>query len=196
MKEIVDKIINADVMLFLIVITIIAGMLFKVNYFNIVSVIKGYFSVFKNSRGKFNIGGLLITFALPLWLSIYILSMLPEEKIDYETELLIVTILTALFFSVFGIIFTLKERLEDKNKSETMSASKKENLKKLVDSITSINMMEIVLSIFILILCFMSNIVKEHFLLFNFMIYYLLFWLLMNIFILIKRLQVTINDIS
>lgn len=194
MKEIITNISFSHWMLAMIVISLLAGFVFRVKYFDFFEIIKNYFEIFKDQNGKISILAIYIANILPLWIALFLKDFFPEGKVDYETELLIVTILTALFFSVFGIIFSLKDKLKDKNYLEGKSASEKVILNKLVDSVLYINMFEIVISIFILILCFISSLIEQKEIL-NIINYYLLFVLLINMFILLKRLHVTLKEI-
>lgn len=194
MKEIITNISFSHWMLAMIVISLLAGFVFRVKYFDFFEIIKNYFEIFKDQNGKISILAIYIANILPLWIALFLKDFFPEGKVDYETELLIVTILTALFFSVFGIIFSLKDKLKDKNYLEGKSASEKVILDKLVDSVLYINMFEIVISIFILILCFISSLIEQKEIL-NIINYYLLFVLLINMFILLKRLHVTLKEI-
>lgn len=194
MKEIITNISFTHWMLVVIVISLLAGFVFKIKYFNFSEIIKNYFMIFKDQNGKINILAIYMADIFPLWIALFLKDFFSEEKMGYETELLIVTILTALFFSVFGIIFSLKDKLKDKNYLEGKSASEKVILNKLVDSVLYINMFEIVVSIFILILCFISGLIEQKEIL-NIIIYYLLFVLLINMFILLKRLHVTFKGI-
>lgn len=194
MKEIITNISFSHWMLAMIVISLLAGFVFRVKYFNFFEIIKNYFEIFKDQNGKISILAIYMANILPLWIALFLKDFFLEEKVDYETELLIVTILTALFFSVFGIIFSLKDKLKDKNYLKGKSASEKVILNKLVDSVLYINMFEIVISIFILILCFIGSLIEQKEIL-NIIIYYLLFVLLINMFILLKRLHVTLREI-
>lgn len=195
MKGILSIINFSNVMLFLIVISILVCIKFKVKHFDFTEIIRNYFEVFKDENGKINIFAIYMALVLPLWIALYVVSFLSNESQDYNAELLIVTILTALFFSVFGIIFSMKDKLEDAEYMIKKSASTKIRLNKLVDSVLYINMFEIVISVFILILCFVSNLIAQSNALLNGLIYYLLFVLLINMFILLKRLHVTLKEI-
>lgn len=195
MKEIITNVSFSHWMLVLIVISLVVGFVFKVKYFNFSEIIKNYFEIFKDQNGKISILAIYLAIVFPLWIALFLKDFFPEEKADYETELLIVTILTALFFSIFGIIFSLKDKLKDSNYMAGKSASEKVTLNKLVDSVLYINMFEIVISIFILILCFISGLIEQKIERLNIIIYYLLFVLLTNMLILLKRLHVTLKEI-
>lgn len=191
--EIIIDISFSHWMLIMIAISLLVGFIFKVKYFDFSEIIKNYFEIFKDHRGRINILAIYMAIVFPLWIALYLKDFFPKERNDYATELLIVTILTTLFFSIFGIIFSLKDKLKDRNYMQGKSASKKDILNKLVDSVLYINMFEIVISILILILCFISGLIEDKEIL-NIIIYYLLFVLLMNMFILLKRLHVTLRD--
>lgn len=195
MKGLMSSAFFSYFMLALIVISIFFGVIFKVKHFNFTEIIKNYFDVFKDENEKTNILAIYLALVLPLWIALYVVSFSPDETRDYNTELLIVTILTALFFSVFGIIFSMKDKLKDSNFMSEKSASKKIRLNKLVDSVLYINLFEIVISVFILIFCFLSNLIDKVHIIFNIIIYYMLFVLLINMFILLKRLYVTLKEI-
>lgn len=185
-----------NIMLVLIVITVIFGGILKVDYFNFGEVFKGYLNVFRDNYGRLNIIGVLIDLLLPLWIAIYVVCKSPNYKSDYQAELMVVTIITALLFSVFGLAFDLKSKINDKKMIDKLSASKKKNLIQIIESLIDMNLFEIAISVTILILCFVSNFCNKYANQLRCMIYYLLFLLLINIFIIFKRMQRVFNEIK
>ncbi len=194
MNGLINKVELSDWMLGLILISLLIVFLGNVQHFNFGEIFKNYFDIFRDLNGKINIFAVYFAVIFPLWLALYINDFLPENEVDFETELLIVTILTALFFSMFGIIFSLKDKLKSDNNQKMKSATEKVRLNKLVDSIFYINMFEITISVLILILCFVNDLLKGERIL-SVLIYYLLFTLLINMFIELKRIHVTMKEI-
>ena len=193
MRSLIDKNID-NIMLILIVVTLGVCVVLKVDYFNFKNVFKGYMDAFRDGYGKMNGAGFLVTMLLPCWLSIYVVYSFRYYETDYETELLVVTILSALFFSIFGLVFEIKNKIYDR--ADKVSASKKTKLIKIADSLVNINMFEIVISVAILILSFVAKIVAKYEIYLRFFIYYLLFLLLFNIFIIFKRMQVLFDELK
>ena len=191
--NLIDKYLDNAMVVLIVATVIICGVL-KVDYFNFKNVFKGYLDAFKDGFDNRNVVGIMVTILLPLWLAIYVVHSFKDYKTDYETELLVVTILSALLFSIFGLVFEIKSKISDK--TNEISASKKECLKKIADSLININMFEIVICVAILILSFVAKIIVKCEIYLRCFIYYLLFLLLFNIFIIFKRMQFLFDELK
>ena len=193
MRSLIDK--NLDnVMLVFIVITLVVSVILKVDYFNFKNVFKGYMDAFNDGFNKQNVVGFIVAILLPLWLAIYVVHSFKDYQTDYQIELLVVTILSAMFFSIFGLTFELKNKIYAR--ADKISASKKKRLIKIADSLVNINMFEIVVSVAILIFSFVAKIATKYEIYLRYGIYYLLFLLLFNIFIIFKRMQVLFDELK
>ena len=193
MRSLIDK--NLDnVMLVFIVITLVVSVILKVDYFNFKNVFKGYMDAFNDGFNKQNVVGFIVAILLPLWLAIYVVHSFKDYQTDYQIELLVVTILSAMFFSIVGLTFELKNKIYAR--ADKISASKKKRLIKIADSLVNINMFEIVVSVAILIFSFVAKIATKYEIYLRYGIYYLLFLLLFNIFIIFKRMQVLFDELK
>lgn len=173
------------------------GIISKNSFFYIFKIVKNYFSVFKGENG-YNIFAVYISVGLPLLLAIYTGKYIKLTDKIYENIFLVITILTALFFSALGIILTIKEMIIKKSPNGTgreISASVRKKLSNLTDSIFYADLFEILISIFVLILTFINSCLKNKLVFIDFFIYYLVFVLLINMLLLLKRFYVVINEL-
>ena len=193
MRSLIDK--NLDnVMLVFIVITLVVSVILKVDYFNFKNVFKGYMDAFNDGFNKQNVVGFIVAILLPLWLAIYVVHSFKDYQTDYQIELLVVTILSAMFFFFFFLTFELKNKIYAR--ADKIKEKKKKRLIKIADSLVNINMFEIVVSVAILIFSFVAKIATKYEIYLRYGIYYLLFLLLFNIFIIFKRMQVLFDELK
>lgn len=100
---------------------------------------------------------------------------------------------------MLGIILTIKEiviRVNPADKTRNWSATKKEKMNKLTNSAFFVDIFEIMISIIILILTFGNSCLKEKVLVIDYLLYYLIFVLLINMLVLLKRFYVIINELT
>lgn len=194
----ITKIVNyQSILCAVIILSLIICICWKNSYFNMLKIIKGYLEVFKDE--KYDLFALYFSIGLPGFLTIYVEKYIQLTDDIYEKILLVITILTALFFSVLGIILTIKEiviRVTTDDKTRNWSATKKEKMNKLTNSVFFVDIFEIMISIIILILTFGNSCLKEKILVIDYFLYYLIFVLLINMLVLLKRFYVIINELT
>lgn len=196
MDKIRDIPFNQIVFIGFIILSLFICICIRVSYFNIFKITKNYISIFKND-GKYDIFAIYMSLVLPMLLALYVKVYIKPGKDNYESILLIITILTALFFSALGIILSIKEKvilISSKSKEQTeCSASKKERLNRLTNSVFYTDMFEIMISILILIFTFINDCLEQIFII-DLLIYYLIFVLLINMLVLLKRFNIIIDE--
>ncbi len=189
--------VNQIILCAIIIISLIICACRNTSYFNILKIIKEYLMVFKEEKG-YNLCALYISLILPIFLTTYTAQYIKLTNEIYEKILLVITILTALFFSALGIILTIKEivlKIGNEKNVRDWSASTKEKVNKLTNSVFYTDMFEIMISIFILILTFVNGCLEEKVLIIDIIIYYLIFVLLINMLVLLKRFYVIIYEL-
>ena len=93
-------------------ILIILAMIFRITHFNIWIYIKNYLKIFKKDE-KFDCMALSIAFILPLFIALYIQLTKGGCESDYNDILVVVTILSALYFSLLGLIIDIKKNITE-----------------------------------------------------------------------------------
>lgn len=162
----------------------------KANYFNVIIIVKKHVKQFLNHDGKYDKCALAVAFVVPLLLALVTVINENEEVFDNSAFLdgvtLITTILTALFFTIIGLVLDIKIKIKDSNKN----ATEKAYLNELGESVYNTDMFEILICIVLLLLCFidMSGVLNSVFLRCG--IYCLSYILLINIMMLLKRLYI------
>ena len=147
------------------------------NYLDVRKIIKDQLKMFEN-----NISTFIIIYILPIIIAIGIIRI---KTIDIEvinTVNVVISILVAMFFAILSIIINFKNE-------------KSENYKKTLKETNNTIIFEILLSVFLLISTFIymfietvQNIIILYAI--SFIIYYLSIVVLMNIFIVIKRMYI------
>ncbi len=151
------------------------------SFFNIAEIIKDHFSIFSECKGQY------ITFVfLPLLISFGLVGEYSLNDNIISTINVVISILTAMFFSILAILAT--DRSIDSDKRKQKNRDRIILLKQTFNSV----MFEIINCIFILIfnilynsikyICYVNKII-------SFTVYFLLIVTLVNIFMLIKRIK-------
>lgn len=192
-KDVISSLEAEQIVIALIVIICLWWLFSYMSYFNIFLIIKAYISQYKDDSGKYNIGLLFGAYVIPALIAVCVLMSGSEEITQDAINgiTLIITVLTALFFTIIGLVADLKIKIESSKKN----ASEIAILNRLCNFIFEADMFEIAVCILLLIFCFfyMLDITKAVWL--QFVIYYLSFLVLVNIFILLKRLYVVLKEL-
>lgn len=147
------------------------------NYLDVRKIIKEQLQMFKD-----NISTFMIIYILPILIAIGIVRMKTINTEVIDTVNVVVSILVAMFFSILSIIINFKNE-------------KSENYKKILKETNNTIIFEILLSVFLLICTFIymfiENVQSKVILyIISFIIYYLSIVVLMNIFIVMKRMYI------
>lgn len=163
------------------------------NFINLRGTISNHISIFKDRNNKYMIGQLLIFFGLPCLLSFATTIIKPIDDTFLNLILLIVTIFISMFFAMLSIIISFGDNHENNKKLITETA----------DSLIFENFICVIIILISLIYNLFPRVAfKEfpesfiNFIIFiaDFFIYYLLYCLLLNLFIVLKRIGVLIHD--
>ena len=190
--KIIEKIVTPYGLLILSGIMLLIGRLvFKKKYLNCFQIIRMHFECFKNQNGKYSIISIGIYFGVPLLVAV---SLVKIKEIDADVAnmlTIIVSILTSMFFTLLTLILDMRKKvLDNKNYNANNASISAKVLKETYYAI----MFEILISIAILIMCFIELFSNEFSKYTSVIIYYLTFVLLMNLFMVLKRIFNVINN--
>lgn len=194
-NQVMDMFLNKNIeknLIIIIGIVCVICFLYKLNYFNILCIAKEFIQQFKREDGKYDIGALFVSFIIPILLGLA--TILREKELDTNMLngiTLIITVLTALFFTVIGLIIELKVKIHESNKN----ANEKKRLKDLCNFVFNADMFEILMCIILLICCFIYMLGIYKTTIISFLIYSLSYAILINILMLLKRLYVIIREL-
>lgn len=179
----------------LVIITVLILFIFKIckiRYLDVSNIIKNYFLDFEGRKSKF--AAILFIIIFPLLISCQIgqITKLNNDSLNIIT--LIVSVLTGMFFSLVSVFIDINEKIDSYNE---LDSTKYYKLKKLNSQMFHSVMFEILISIFILLVSFFSVLsgVDEISWVDCCLIYYLLFVLIFNLFIVLKRVSTLIDII-
>ena len=178
---------NSIYLIISILILFIIGKKSNITFFDFSDIIKKYTSCFRKSKIT-----ICIVFVLPIILA-YI--AVRENKIDDSTIniiTIIISILTAMFFTLIQVIIDLREKYKCK---EDIDATKSKHIKALINETFYLLIYEIMNSIFILLFCFMTIFSKKYGELDSYIIYYFSVTLILNLFIVLSRMFDLIHNI-
>lgn len=149
--------------------------------------------MFKNKNNKYLKGQLFIFFGLPCALSIATIMIKPIDDAFLNLIILVITIFTSMFFAMLSIIISLKGKQEENKKL----------IKETCDSLIFENFICVIIILLSLIyyvfpqkaLDFLPEYCVDWLIcIVDFIIYYLIYCLLLNLFIVLKRIRVLIHD--
>lgn len=156
-----------------------------ITYFDFTEILKKYGKAFNNKLFVF----LKLLFMVFPSVIACRNSLINDDSINIIT--IIISILTSMFF---GLITFLPEMKEKFSTNTDLSAGDAEIREKLASETFQIIMFEIFLCIMILLMCFMSIFSKKYNIYDSFIIYYLVFLMTGDMFIVLSRIFKLINE--
>lgn len=172
-------------LLFSVLLLIIGRIFFGKTYLNCTQIIKKHLECFKDLEGKYSIVSILLYFIIPFFIaaSLAQIRIIDDDVINIVT--VIISILTSMLFTMLTLILDMRKRiLQDDNYDANKAGISVKLLKETYYSI----MFEILISVGILIMCFIEIFSKDYSFISSIIIYYLTFMLLMNLFMVLKRI--------
>ena len=168
--------------------------IFKRTFMNCFDVVKKHICGFKKKNGKISYLSLILYFGVPFLIA---LSLSRIRNIDGEVInilTVIISILTSMFFTLLALILDLREKIR---RNEEYDASEASISRTLLKETYYALMFEIFVSIIILIMCFVELFAKKFSYIWGLLLYYFSFVMLMNLFIILKRIyRVIDNDLE
>lgn len=164
---------------------VIGRICFGKTYLNCTQIIKRHLECFKDIEGKYSIISIMLYFMTPFFIaaSLVQIRVIDDDVINIVT--VIISILTSMLFTMLTLILDMRKRiLQDENYDANKAGISVKLLREIYYSI----MFEILLSVGILIMCFVEIFSKNYSFISSIIIYYLTFTLLMNLFMVLKRI--------
>lgn len=177
-----------------ILLLIVGRVFFNKTYLNCIVIVRKHLGCFKNSSGKYSAISIILYFLIPYFLSALLVQIRVIDNDVINIVTIIISILTSMLFTMLTLILDMRKRiLQDDNYDAGKAGISAKLLKETYYSI----MFEILISIIILIMCFVEIFSKEYSFFSSIIIYYLTFTLLVNLFMVLKRIFNVIDyDIS
>ncbi|MEY8416683.1 hypothetical protein AAK964_10310 [Tissierella praeacuta] len=175
-----------------VICLLVSKFVFKIDYANCFEIIEKHIDNFRHrDTKKILIVPFFIHFFLPALVALGIvnITIINAEIINNVTVIL--SILTSMFFTLLVLAIDMKSKIEIRDKSQGIKVLV---LKKLIVETYYSIMFEILISITLLILSFIHMFTKKYGYISSFIIYYLLFLLIVNLFIVLKRIFIIVND--
>ena len=166
---------------------------FKKKYLNCFDIIKKHLECFKSSNGKYEKISIIMYFGVPFLMALSLVRIKEIEENIVNILTIIISILTSMLFTLLTLILDMRKNVLVDTSYDANNASVSAKL--LKETYYSI-MFEIMLSVVILILCFVELFSSRFTFCASIIIYYFSFVLLMNLFMVLKRIfNVIDNDI-
>lgn len=192
MAEIIKNFLKPDIMILGVVVCllVIGRLVFKMKYASVRTIILNYVSCFKKRDGGIMIVPIIYYFGIPMIIALVAVKnkRLDDEIINIVT--IIVSILTAMLFTLLTMIIDMKSKIQQNPNYYSMDANVSE--RSLIQTYYTV-MFEILLSVIILILCLFNIFIKEYSHVQSFLVYYLVLLLLINLFIILKKIYRVID---
>lgn len=171
-------------------VLLVGRFVFNQKYLNYFEIIHKHIGCFRKSSGKISLVSIFLYFCVPLLVAIALLMIRNIDSDVINLLAIIVSILTSMFFTLLTLILDMRGRVRSNQSYNAGDAKLSLNL--LKDTYYSI-MFEILISILILIFCFIELFAQQFYWLCGLIIYYMSFVMLTNLFMILKRIYKVIN---
>ncbi len=168
----------------------IGRFIFKQTYLNCFEIIRKHIECFRKNNGKISLLSIFMYFIIPCFIAIALVRIRNIDDSVINLLTVIVSILTSMFFTLLTLILDMREKVRGNSSYNAGDAAL--SLKLLKETYYSI-MFEILVSVVILLTCFTELFSKQFHWIWGFIIYYLSFVLLLNLFMILKRIYKVIN---
>lgn len=154
------------------------------DYISVIDIIKNHLNCFRNKKGKILIIPVLDYMVLPFLMGAATTGLKKINDTSINIITVIVSILTAMLFTMLTMIIDMNGKIKENPKyySKEAEISKKA----LLETYYTI-MFEILISIVLLVLCFFNCFTKKFGNVQSFLIYSLMYLLVINLLMIIKR---------
>jgi len=173
------------ILLISLLIMLIGRYVFKLRYIDCFDIIKKHFGCFKKGNGKISVFSIINYNIVPIFIA---LALNDIKKIDdsvIEMITIIISILTSMLFTLLTLILTLRDKVKI---NENYAATESNIMRQLLLETYYSIMFGILLSIIILIMCFVDIFSSAFSSIDSLVIYYLTFSILLNLFMVLKRI--------
>lgn len=174
----------------LLVVIIFVVLITKVKTISISKIFKDYFKIFRNKESM-DFVLVLFIFIVPVIIAMFTFVNFPlkvdgeENWFDYSGANLIITVLDALFFSVFGLVLQIKSDLQA---NTNKSGLEMEQYMRDINEVSVINLMEIIFSLIDLSLGFIGIVIGKTNAILVSMIIFFTMVIILNMLMLMKKI--------
>ena len=154
------------------------------DYISVSDIIKNHLNCFKNKEGKILVIPVFDYIVLPFFIGIATAKMKKIDSASINIITVIVSILTAMLFTMLTMIIDMNGKIKENPKYYSKEA---EISKKALRETYYTIMFEILISIILLLLCFFNCFTKKFGNIQSFLIYSLVYLLIINLLMIIKR---------
>lgn len=192
MPESIKEFLKPDIIMLgaVLALLLIGRFVFKMKYASVKAIISNYMSCFRKRNGKWMVVPIVYYFGIPFLIALVAVKNKRMDDAIINIVTIIVSILTAMLFTLLTMIIDMKSKIQQNPNYYSMDAHISK--KSLIQTYYTV-MFEILLSIIILILCLFNVFVKEYSHIQSFLVYYLVLLLLVNLFIVLKRIYTVID---
>lgn len=173
-----------------LILIVVAKILFKLDYMNCSLILSRHINNFK-SNGKILKVPFIIHFIVPAFLAIFLSKVKTLDKDMINNIIVIFAILMSMLFTLLVLTIEVKTKIEAM--SNTIGG-RINRLKTLLLETYSTIMYEIIVAIVLLIVSFVYLFNQEMVFFVSILIYYLVFNFLFNLFMLLKRMFILIEE--
>ena len=191
-KKLIEVVITPQFLLVISIILIVAGhLIFNKTYLDCREIIKKHLECFKTSKGKYSLFSLFLYFFVPYFVAIALVQIRTIDNDVVNILTIIISILTSMLFTLLTLILDMRNKVLSSIK---YNANKAGISSKILKETYYTIMFEILLSVVILILCFIEIFSQDYSFFSSIVIYYLTFVMLLNLFIVLKRIFKVIDE--
>lgn len=196
MEKIIEKIgefiFSPSGLLVLALMILLAGKyIFKKDYLNCFEIIEQHWKCYEDRDGNVSKVTMFLYYGVPFLLALSLVQIKETDEDIINSLTVIVSILTSMFFTLLTLILDMYKRIKTDTNYNDANASI--SLKLLKETYYAI-MFEILMSIVILIMCFIYLFAEKYSYLGSVVLYYFAFVLLMNLFMILKRVYKVIQE--
>ena len=186
MEKIISKLFEPEIIMWLSVFLILFISKFGIglNYISVIDIIKNHIKCCRGKQGKILIVPIINYIVLPFLMGAATMNVKLLDDGDINIITVIISILTAMLFTLLTMVIDMKAKI--KNNSEYYSTEAKVSENALLETYYTI-MYEILVSIVLLVLCFVANFTDKFDSLKSFLIYSLTYMLIINLMMVVKR---------
>ncbi|WP_320961773.1 hypothetical protein [Hungatella effluvii] len=172
------------------IILLVGKFVFHKEYLNCFEIMTQHLKCFEKGNGKISKVAIFLYFVVPFFISLSLVQIRSIDDTVINILAIIISILTSMFFTLLTLILDMRKKIkQDKNYDAGDAQLSTKLLRETYYSI----MFEILVSIVILIMCFIDLFAKQYSSFDSLVIYYLVFILLTNLFMILKRVYKVID---
>ena len=186
MEKLLNWFMEPQVIMWTVIIILLVGSKVGIglDYISVIDIIKNHLNCFRNKKGKILIIPVLDYMVLPFLMGAATTGLKKINDTSINIITVIVSILTAMLFTMLTMIIDMNGKIKENPKYSSKEAEISK--KALLETYYTI-MFEILISIVLLVLCFFNCFTKKFGNVQSFLIYSLMYLLVINLLMIIKR---------